>query len=127
MGNPHAVFFVRDVAGVALNKLGPVIEHHPVFPQRANVSFAEVLNRNAIRLRVWERSAGATLACGSAACAAAVAGVRRGVLDRHARVTLPGGELEIEWRASDSHVVMTGETEIEHAGVLPADLTGLAA
>lgn len=125
MGNPHAVFFVRDIAGIDLQALGPAIERHPLFPARANVSFAQVLDRETILLRVWERSAGATLACGSAACATAVAGVRRGLTERRVRVTLPGGTLEIEWRAADGHVVMAGDVELEQSGTLPTDLPGL--
>ena len=127
MGNPHAVFFMHDVAQVPIEEVGPLVEHHPMFPARTNVSFAEVLGPTDVRLRVWERSAGATLACGSAACATAVAGVRRGLVERRVRVALPGGDLEIEWRASDGHVIMTGDVELEHAGRLPADLPGLAA
>ena len=122
MGNPHAVFFVHDVAQVPLAVLGPLVEHHPMFPQRTNVSFAEVLGRSEIRLRVWERSAGATLACGSAACASAVAAVRRNLTDRRVRVGLPGGVLDIEWRAGDGHVIMTGDVALEHAGLLPDGL-----
>ena len=122
MGNPHAVFFVSDVAAVALTTLGPAIEHHPIFPERVNVSFAQVVDRSTIELRVWERSAGATLACGSAACASVVAAVRAGLTERSVRVNLPGGELAITWRAKDGHVVMAGETELERTGFLPAAL-----
>ena len=127
MGNPHAVFFVQDVALVPIEEIGPLVEHHPMFPARTNVSFAKLLGPTEIRLRVWERSAGATLACGSAACATAVAGVRRGLVERRVRVALPGGELEVEWRAGDGHVIMTGDVALEHAGLLPADLPGLTA
>ena len=113
MGNPHAVFFVRDVAAVDLEALGPRYESHPLFPEKANVSFAEVVARDAVRLRVWERGVGATLACGSAACATLVAAARRGLTGRKARIRLPGGELTIEWRESDDHVLMTGPVEFE--------------
>ncbi|MDX7950003.1 diaminopimelate epimerase [Lichenihabitans sp. Uapishka_5] len=122
MGNPHAVVFVPDVAAIPLAEVGPAIEHDPMFPARTNVSFAQVIDRSTIRLRVWERSAGATLACGSAACATAVAAVRAGRTDREVRVMLPGGDLAIEWRAEDGHVVMTGDVVLEHAGLLPAEV-----
>ena len=113
MGNPHVVFFVRDVAAIDLAALGPRYETHPLFPEKANVSFAQVVARDAIRLRVWERGVGATLACGSAACATLVAAARRGLTDGEARLELPGGELTIEWRESDDHVLMTGPVEFE--------------
>ncbi|MCW6507501.1 diaminopimelate epimerase [Lichenifustis flavocetrariae] len=127
MGNPHAVFFVQDAATVPLAEVGPLIEHHPMFPKRANVSFAEITSRASIRLRVWERSAGATLACGSAACATLVAAARDGLTERRATVSLPGGDLMIEWRPADGHVVMAGDTQIEHEGLLPAVLWDIAA
>jgi diaminopimelate epimerase len=113
MGNPHAVFFVRDVAAIDLEALGPRYESHPLFPEKANISFAEVEARDAIRLRVWERGVGATLACGSAACATLVASARRGLTGRKARIGLPGGELIIEWREGDDHVLMSGPVEFE--------------
>ncbi len=117
MGNPHAVFFVPDAASIDLAAVGPRLEHHPTFPDRANISFAEVRDRQNILLRVWERGAGATLACGSAACATLVAAVRRGLTERRATLALPGGELGIEWRADD-HVLMTGPVEVEELGTL---------
>ena len=117
MGNPHAVFFVRDVAAVDLQALGPRFERHPMFPDRANVSFAEVRAPDEIVLRVWERGAGATLACGSAACATVVAAALRGLTGRRARVALPGGALSIEW-GTDGHVMMAGPVELEHRGRL---------
>ena len=126
MGNPHAVFFVPDVHGIDLATVGPAIEHNPIFPDRANVSFAEVAGRDNIVLRVWERGAGTTLACGSAACATLVAAVRAGLTERTARVRLPGGDLTIAWR-EDNHVVMTGAVALEHEGMLPAQLLGRAA
>jgi diaminopimelate epimerase len=113
MGNPHVVFFVDDVADIALETLGPRFEAHPLFPEKVNVSFAQILGADHIRLRVWERGVGVTLACGSAACATLVAAARRGLTRREARVTLPGGELVIGWRESDCHVLMTGPVEFE--------------
>ena len=113
MGNPHAIFFVPDAAAVDLAVLGPQIEHHPMFPERVNASFAQVLSPERIQLRVWERGAGATRACGTAACATAVAGARRGLSGRAVTVTLPGGDLRIAWRESDDHVLMTGPVELE--------------
>jgi diaminopimelate epimerase len=108
MGNPHAVFFVPEVEPVPLADVGPVLEHDPLFPERANISVVQVLDRDHLRLRVWERGAGITRACGTAACAAAVAAVRRGDCDRHVTVTLDGGDLHIEWRETDGHVMMAG-------------------
>jgi diaminopimelate epimerase len=108
MGNPHAVFFVDDAAAVPLAELGPELEHDPMFPERANISVAAVLGRDRLRLRVWERGAGVTWACGTGACAAVVAAVRRGLCDRDVTVGLDGGTLMIEWRESDGHVMMTG-------------------
>ncbi|MEA2834077.1 MAG: diaminopimelate epimerase [Methylobacteriaceae bacterium] len=127
MGNPHAVFFVRDAGAVELYELGPKIEHHALFPERANVSFAQIIHRERILLRVWERGAGATLACGSAACAALVAAARAGLTDRRASVALPGGELTIAWRAEDDHVLMTGQVELEFETRLNAAIFAEAA
>ena len=107
MGNPHATFFVEDLARVAISDLGPRLEHHPIFPQRANIGFAQVIDSSTIRLRVWERGAGLTLACGSGACATLVNAHRRGLTQRKAAILIDGGELEIEWR-DDEHVLMTG-------------------
>jgi diaminopimelate epimerase len=112
MGNPHAVFFVADAAAVDLEKLGPLLENHPLFPQRANISFAQILPRNEILLRVWERGTGATKACGSAACATLVAAALTSRAGRTANVKLPGGDLVIDWR-DDDHVWMTGPVEFE--------------
>ncbi|MBV8474313.1 MAG: diaminopimelate epimerase [Hyphomicrobiales bacterium] len=117
MGNPHAVFFVTDVAAIPLERVGPRFETHPLFPQKANISFAEVEARDTVTLRVWERGVGATLACGSAACATLVAGARLGLTDRKARIRLPGGVLTIEQR-QDDHVLMTGPVEFEREIVL---------
>ncbi len=116
MGNPHAIFWVEDAQVYDLAAIGPKFEHDPVFPERANISFAQVTSPEHIILRVWERGAGATRACGSAACAALVAAARKGLTGRKAVVTLPGGDLIIEWRESDDHVLMTGPTELEHEG-----------
>lgn len=117
MGNPHAVFWVDDVSAYDLGKIGPMLEHHPMFPQRANISLAHVTSRTAITLRTWERGAGLTLACGSAACAAAVSAARKRLTERSVTVTVPGGPLLIEWREND-HVYMTGPVEDEHRGTL---------
>lgn len=118
MGNPHCIFFVENAEAQALDKFGPMIENHPMFPERANVSVAEVRGRQFIRLRVWERGAGITKACGTAACAALVAANRRRLTERKATVELDGGILAIEWR-DDDHVIMTGPYELEFEGVLP--------
>jgi len=116
MGNPHAVFWVDDVNAYDLGKIGPMLENHPLFPERANISLAQVVSREHIVIRTWERGAGLTKACGSAACAAAVAAARLRRTERTVRVTLPGGDLLIEWRARDDHVLMTGPVEYEFAG-----------
>lgn len=121
MGNPHCVFFVEDAEAQALDRFGPLVENHPLFPERANVSVAEVSSPNLIRLRVWERGAGITKACGSAACAALVAANRRRLTGRQASVELDGGVLEIEW-GEDNHVRMTGPFELEYEGHLPENL-----
>jgi diaminopimelate epimerase len=126
MGNPHAIFWVDDVAAYDLARFGPLLENHPIFPERANISLAQVEARDRIVLRVWERGAGLTKACGSAACAALVAAARKKLTDRKATVTLPGGDLLIEWRADD-HVLMTGPVELEHEGVLRPELFAGAA
>ncbi len=109
VGNPHAVFFVEDVANVPLETFGPKIERHILFPERTNVEVAQVLSPSKIRMRVWERGVGITQACGTGACAVAVAGVRRGLTERKVTIILDGGTLEIEWRESDGHVLMTGD------------------
>lgn len=107
VGNPHVIFFVPDTDAVDLARLGPLIEQDPLFPDRVNVNIATVTARNAIRLRVWERGAGLTRACGTGACATAVGAMRRGLIDRKATITLPGGPLLIEWR-DDGQIIMTG-------------------
>ena len=116
MGNPHVVFWVDDVDAYDLGKIGPLLEHHPMFPERANISLAQVVSRQRLILRTWERGAGLTRACGSAACAAAVSAARTGRTGRELTVTLPGGDLAIVWRQSDDHVLMTGPVEYEFEG-----------
>jgi diaminopimelate epimerase len=115
MGNPHAVFFVDDAETIDLAELGPALEHDPIFPERANIGVAQLSDENQLRLRVWERGAGVTLACGTGACAAAVAAHRRGLTGRKVTVTLDGGALEIDWR-DDGHVMMTGPVATSFTG-----------
>ena len=119
MGNPHVVFFVDDIETAPIHEAGPVIERHPLFPEHVNVGFAQILGRDRIRLRVWERGAGLTQACGTGACAALVAAARRDLTDRTATLELDGGELLIEWRAEDDHVIMIGPAAVDFAGELP--------
>ncbi|OYW91840.1 MAG: diaminopimelate epimerase [Caulobacterales bacterium 32-67-6] len=119
MGNPHVVFFVDDIDTAPVREVGPMIEHHRLFPQGVNVGFAQVKARDHIRLRVWERGAGLTKACGTGACAALVACARRGLTDRKARLELDGGDLTIEWREADGHVIMTGPASLDFTGTLP--------
>jgi diaminopimelate epimerase len=123
MGNPHAVFFVDDVEAVDLARLGPELERDPLFPERANIGAAQVLAPDAIRLRVWERGAGLTPACGSGACAALVAAVRRGLTGRDATLRLDGGELRIAWSEGGS-VLMTGPALYSFTGRTSAELLG---
>jgi diaminopimelate epimerase len=127
IGNPHAVFFVPDLAIVDAADLGAKVEVHPMFPEKANVTFAEVIARDEVVARVWERGVGLTLACGSAACATQVAGSRLGLMERAGRVRLPGGELKIEWPAADDHVLMTGPVEFEGESILDDALIEAAA
>lgn len=108
MGNPHCVFFVDDVESLPLEEIGPEVEHHDCFPDRTNVEFVQVLSPEKLRMRVWERGAGITSACGSGACAALVAAATRGLSGRKAEIILDGGVLTLEWRESDAHVLMTG-------------------
>jgi diaminopimelate epimerase len=126
MGNPHAVFWVDDVEPYDLGKIGSLLENHPMFPERANISLAAIKARDHIVLRTWERGAGLTKACGSAACAAAVAAARLKRTERRVRVSLPGGDLRIEWRARDDHVLMTGPVEYEYAGTFDPALFAAA-
>jgi len=120
MGNPHVVFFIGDVRDVAIESIGPKVEHDPMFPEGVNVGFAEVRAPDQIRLRVWERGVGLTKACGTGACAAVVAAHRQGRSGRRAEVLVDGGSLQIEWRAGDDRVLMTGPVELEASGELPA-------
>jgi diaminopimelate epimerase len=118
MGNPHVVFFVPDTDQAPVAQVGPMIEHHRLFPEGVNVGFAQIKAPDRIRLRVWERGAGLTKACGTGACAALVAAHRRGLVGREATLELDGGELLIQWRESDGHVVMTGPVAVEFRGEL---------
>lgn len=122
MGNPHATFFVPDVGAVDIAAIGPGLEHNPLFPERANIGFAQILDRAHIRLRVWERGAGLTLACATGSCAAVVNGVRRGLLDRRVTCQLDGGTLIVEWRKGDDHVTMTGPVAVSFTGFLSTEL-----
>lgn len=122
MGNPHAVFFVAEVEDVDIVTVGPMLEHHPLFPERANIGVAQVLDRKRIRLRVWERGAGLTQACGSGACAAGVAAARRGLVERQVSLLMDGGELRVEWREADDMVLMSGPVSTSFTGVLAPEL-----
>lgn len=118
MGNPHCITFVDDVSAVALETVGPQFEHHPAFPQRTNTEFIQVIRRDYVKMRVWERGAGVTLACGTGACAAVVAGVLVGKCDRTTTVELPGGLLEIEWAEVSGRIYMTGPAQRVFTGCL---------
>ncbi|ENZ82786.1 MULTISPECIES: diaminopimelate epimerase [Caulobacter] len=123
MGNPHVVFFVdAPVSDEFATKTGSLVEHHPLFPEGVNVGFAHIAARDHIQLKVWERGAGLTAACGTGACAAQVAAVRRGLTDRQAKVEFERGALTIEWRESDGHVIMTGPVSMDFVGKLPEAL-----
>jgi diaminopimelate epimerase len=123
IGNPHAVFWVDDVNAYDLARIGPLLENHPLFPERANISLAHVTSPTAITIRTWERGAGLTKACGSAACAVLVCAARNGTANRKATITVPGGPLEVDWRA-DNHIWMTGPAELEYEGELTPALAG---
>jgi diaminopimelate epimerase len=116
VGNPHAIFWVSDVDAHDLARIGPMLERHPIFPEGANISLAAVASRAHLRLRTWERGAGLTKACGSAAAAAVVAAARTGRTGRAVRASLPGGDLAISWSESDDHVLMTGPAVVEFRG-----------
>jgi diaminopimelate epimerase len=116
MGNPHAIFWVDDVNAYDLGRFGPLLENHPIFPERANITLAHIVDRDHITIRTWERGAGLTKACGSAACATAVAAARLKRTHRTVTITPPGGELLIEWREGDDHVLMTGTATFEYEG-----------
>lgn len=118
IGNPHAVFFVDDADIIDLPRVGPLLETHTMFPAKANIEFAHIINRQKIRMRVWERGSGITHACGSAACATVAAGVLRGLSERRASVVLDGGELDFVWREEDDHILMTGGTTEVYRGTI---------
>lgn len=122
VGNPHCIFFVEDAEEHDLARFGPMLEHHPLFPERANISLVEVVSPEHLKVRTWERGAGLTRACGTAACASAVSAARRGISARKVTVSLPGGDLLVEWRESDGHILMTGPYALDFEGTLPAAL-----
>ena len=124
VGNPHCIFWVQNLDVVDFAKVGPMIEHHPLFPERTNVELAQVVARDHVVLKVWERGAGLTKACGTAACAVMAAGFRLKMIDAKCRVTLPGGDLFMAVNESNGHVLMTGPLAYEYEGVLPAGLLG---
>ena len=121
MGNPHATFFVDDLAAIPIAELGPMLEHDRFFPERANIGVAQLMGEGKLRLRVWERGTGLTLACGSGACAAVVAASRRGLVDRKAEIIVDGGVLTMEW-LRDGHVLMTGGIAVAFKGELDPSL-----
>ena len=116
MGNPHAVVFVDDIKDLNIYKTGPLFENHPVFPEKVNTEFVQILNRDEAVMMVWERGAGKTLACGTGACAATIAGVLNNKLNRKVKIHLPGGTLFIEWQDADDHVIMSGPAEYVFKG-----------
>ncbi|MCB1435769.1 MAG: diaminopimelate epimerase [Rhodobiaceae bacterium] len=122
VGNPHAIFWVDDVNAHDLARFGPLLENHPIFPERANISLAQITAPNAMTLKVWERGAGLTRACGTAACAAVACAARRKLTERRVEVTLPGGVLTVEWRQADDRIIMTGPVEKEFTGVIDETL-----
>jgi len=121
MGNPHATFFVPDAEAIDVAGLGRELEHHAMFPERANVGFVSLAGKDRLRFRVWERGVGITIACGTGACAAGVAAARRGLTGRRVTVVADGGLLEIEWR-TDGHVLMTGPAAVSFTGTLDPSL-----
>jgi diaminopimelate epimerase len=123
MGNPHATFFVADVAAIDIARLGPTLEHDALFPARANIGVAQILSPQKLRVRIWERGDGLTLASGSGACATLVAAARRGLAERRAEIVADGGSLEIEWRP-DNHVIMTGAVATSFRGTIDQSLLG---
>jgi len=124
MGNPHCILFVEDAERAPLTDLGPKLETHKLFPTRINVEFAQVHDRGYIRMRVWERGVGVTLACGTGACATAVAAMKKGLVDRKVDVELDGGRLTLEWREADGHVLMTGPGKTVFLGEIDLDAYG---
>lgn len=117
MGNPHAIFWVDDLTVIDLGRIGPILENHPIFPERANISLARIDGPDALTLETWERGVGLTRACGTAACASAVAAARKRLTGRTVTVSLPGGPLLIQWREADDHVLMTGPSQLDYEGV----------
>ncbi|MGB7712551.1 MAG: diaminopimelate epimerase [Microcoleus sp.] len=117
MGNPHCITFVDDVSAIDLETVGPQFEHHPAFPQRTNTEFIQVIRSDYVKMRVWERGAGVTLACGTGACATVVAGVLTGKCDRTTAVELPGGVLQIEWSEVSGRIYMTGPAQRVFTGI----------
>lgn len=123
VGNPHAIFWVKnDPDSYDLGRFGPLLENHPIFPERANISLAQVLSPKRIKVRTWERGAGLTRACGTAACATAVAAARKKLTGREVTIELPGGPLQITWREGDGHILMTGAWALDGDGVLPDEM-----
>ncbi|MEI3479038.1 MAG: diaminopimelate epimerase [Bilophila sp.] len=127
MGNPHAIVFTEGIDRLDLPQLGPLFEHHPLFPRRTNTEFVEIVDRGHVKMRVWERGAGETLACGTGASAVAVAGVLTGHTDRKVHVELLGGELDIEWDETSNHVFMTGGAVVVFTGDYPGEALSEAA
>ncbi len=126
MGNPHCMTFVEDVDSIPLAETGVLFEHHPAFPKRTNTEFIEVVNRGYVKMRVWERGAGATLACGTGACATVVAGVLNDLCDRICTVSLPGGDLKINWLTENDHILMTGSATLVFEGVFAGSVQDTA-
>ncbi len=126
VGNPHAIFWVSDVNAFDLGKFGPLLENHPIFPERANISLAQITSRSSLTLRTWERGTGLTRACGTAACAAAVAAVRKDFTGRSVAVQLPGGVLDIAWTTAN-RIIMSGPVSVEYSGLLDETLTATRA
>jgi len=125
VGNPHCIFWVEDAEAYDLAAIGPALEHDPLFPERANISLAELVGPDQLKLRVWERGAGLTQACGTAACAAAVAAHAKGLTGRKVIVHLPGGMLDIAWREADGHILMTGPVALDYEGALDVETMAL--
>ena len=124
VGNPHAIFWIDQINEIDLPTIGPLLECHPIFPQKANISIAQIQANDHISLRVWERGVGITKACGTAACAAAVAGARAQKTSRICTISLPGGDIQIEWDSND-HILMTGAVEYEYEGDLPIEMASM--